>query len=285
VTIATIGLYGALLHTVNHATFKSLLFLNAGSVLRATGTQELNRLGGLVKFMPVTAATALVASFSIAGVPLFNGFASKWTIFVSTILGSPQAGYLAVFAVVGILTSAITLASFMKFFGVTFLSRTSALVTRRAAQRSLEAGWTMQVPQTLLALACVGVGLAPALAFQALAASLATSGAGLGALLAGPAMQAAGLVAPWAVMQAPGGQAVLAPLVLAAVLGVLMLVVYLISRIGAAERRTADIWLCGYVREAEVHRYVAHGFYGDTKRRLRWFGGMPRRGSRTMKAG
>jgi hydrogenase-4 component B len=80
--LAAIGFYGALFHGLNHGLFKSLLFLNAGSMLYATGTQDLNRLGGMMKYMPLTALTALVASFSISGVPLFNGFASKWSIYV-----------------------------------------------------------------------------------------------------------------------------------------------------------------------------------------------------------
>jgi len=129
-TLAAMGLAGALFHTINHGLFKSLLFLNAGSVLFATGTQNLNRIGGLFKFMPLTGAMTLIASFSIAGVPLFNGFASKWTIYVSTVLGSASVKYLAVLALFAILTSAITLASFIKFFGSAFLSRTSELVSK-----------------------------------------------------------------------------------------------------------------------------------------------------------
>ena len=121
-------LFGALFHVLNHGLFKGLLFLNAGSMLHATGTQDLNQMGGMMKFMPLTAITALIASFSISGVPLFNGFVSKWSIYVAAIQGSSSAHYLVVCAVIAILTSALTLASFIKFFGVSFLSRTSALV-------------------------------------------------------------------------------------------------------------------------------------------------------------
>ncbi len=87
-TFAAIGLFGALFHVLNHGLFKALLFLNAGSMLHATGTQDLNQMGGLMKFMPLTAVTALVASFSISGVPLFNGFVSKWSIYVAAVQGS-----------------------------------------------------------------------------------------------------------------------------------------------------------------------------------------------------
>jgi hypothetical protein len=67
--LAAAAFVGALFHTLNHGVFKSLLFLNAGSVLHATGTQDLNKLGGLMRHLPVTAVTALIASFAIAGVP------------------------------------------------------------------------------------------------------------------------------------------------------------------------------------------------------------------------
>ena len=144
--LATIGFFGALFHVLNHGLFKGLLFLNAGSMLHATGTQDLNQMGGMMKFMPLTAITALIASFSISGVPLFNGYVSKWSIAVAAIQGSGSAHYLVVCAVIAILTSALTLASFMKFFGVSFLSRTSALVRERAAQSGrLEVPWMMQL--------------------------------------------------------------------------------------------------------------------------------------------
>ena len=144
-TLAAIGFFGAMFHVLNHGLFKALLFLNAGSMLYATGTQNLNKMGGMMKFMPVTAVTAMVASFSISGVPLFNGFVSKWMIYVAAVQGSREAKYLALCAVIAIFTSALTLASFIKFFGVSFLSRTSALVAAQAASKGrLEVHWMMQ---------------------------------------------------------------------------------------------------------------------------------------------
>lgn len=283
--LATIGLYGALFHTVNHATFKSLLFLNAGSVLHATDTQNLNKLGGLMRVMPWTAATALVASLSIAGVPLFNGFASKWTIYVASVIGSNQVGYLAVFGVVAMLTSVLTLASFVKFFGVTFLSRTSALVAQRASAGRLEVGWLMQLPQLLLAVLCVAMGLAPFLAYQVLHATLGVSTQGLGAALAVQVVQAPATSNPFAPLELAAGQALLAPVIVAGVLALLLLVAHGISRLGASQRRASDVWLCGYVREAEVHRYAAHGLYGEVKRQFQWLGGTPREGRQKTRVG
>ena len=161
--LAALGFCGALLHVLNHGLFKALLFLNAGSMLQATGTQDLNRMGGLMKFMPLTAITALVASCSISGVPLFNGFISKWTIYVAAVQGCGSAKYLAVCALLAILTSALTLASFIKFFGVSFLSRASALVTARAARPGREGAGRCSCRKSPWPPACVLLGRAPAL--------------------------------------------------------------------------------------------------------------------------
>jgi len=272
--LATIAFFGALFHVLNHGLFKGLLFLNAGSMLHATDTQDLNKMSGLIKFMPLTAITALVASFSISGVPLFNGFVSKWSIYVAAIQGSGSARYLAVCAVVAILTSALTLASFIKFFGVSFLSRTSALVTAQAAKAGrLEVGWMMQAPQVGLAAACVLLGVLPAVGFRLMQHALEASRQGFGTVLADSGPLASGpLRGVWEL----GTTARFAPLALAAVLGVMFLAAYGVSRLGSATRRAAAPWLCGYVLEADCHRYVAHNFYGEIKRYFRWLGGAPR---------
>jgi formate hydrogenlyase subunit 3/multisubunit Na+/H+ antiporter MnhD subunit len=270
VALGIVGFVGALFHTLNHALFKSLLFLNSGSMLAATGTQDMNRLGGLMRFMPLTAITALVAAFSISGVPLFNGFASKWTLYTAAIQGSLAAKFLAPCAIVAILTSALTLASFIKFFGASFLSRTSELVRDRAAAKPLEVGGAMQLPQVFLAAACLVLGVAPAIAFGLIGLVLEASQQGLGVILAaGAPLGAGGAVAPALL---PGG-AVLNPLVLAGLLGVLFLLAWGLARGARAGRRRAEPWLCGYVRESDQVRYRAHSFYADLKRYFRWLGG------------
>jgi len=222
----------------------------------------------------LTAITAIVASFSISGVPLFNGFVSKWTIYVAAVQGSGSAKYLAVFAVIAILTSALTLASFIKFFGVSFLSRTSALVSAQAARHGrLEVGWTMQLPQIALALACVLLGVVPALGFRLLQRALDASSQGYGTELAQAAPVQSGL---WAGVEQFQSTALFTPFVLVAVLGLMFLVVRALSKLGSASRRAAAPWLCGYVREADCYRYSAHNFYGEIKRYFRWLGGAPR---------
>jgi hydrogenase-4 component B len=279
--LAAIGLFGALFHVLNHGLFKALLFLNAGSMLHATGTQDLNKMGGLMRYMPLTAVTALVASFSISGVPLFNGFVSKWSIYVATVQGAPSAKYLAVCAVIAILTSALTLASFIKFFGVSFLSRASTLVISQAEQKGrLEVGGLMQAPQIALALLCVGLGVVPAIAFRLLQLALDASQQGCGIALA----KAAPMQSDVGFAVGPiSSAAVFVPLTLALVLGLMFLMVRFISKLGRAPRRTAAPWLCGYVREADCYRYSAHNFYGEIKRYFRWLGGAPRTGKAPAK--
>ena len=269
--LAAIGLVGALFHVLNHGLFKALLFLNAGSLLWATGTQDLNRMGGLMRWMPVTAATACIASFSIAGVPLFNGFASKWHLYVACVQGSSTVHYLAVCGLVAILTSALTLASFMKFFGASFLARTSEWASSQVARRSrIEVGALMQAPQLFLAALCVLLGVWPALATGFLATALATSQHGWGSELAGE-FQSASRV--WWGMTLAAGSARFAPMGVALLLVGGISVGAVLSRAGGAKRRQAEPWLCGYAQQSEHNRYRAHGYYGEIKRWFRWLGG------------
>ncbi len=270
--IATIAFFGALLHVLNHGIFKGLLFLNAGSILHATGTQDLNKMGGLMRFMPLTAITALVASFSISGVPLCNGFVSKWSIYVATIQGSAWASYLVFCAIVAILTSVLTLASFVKFFGVSFLSRTSALVKEQAAAKPLEVPWMMQIPQVVLAALCILLGVLPAIGFRLIQHALDASRQGYGAAMANAMAVKTG---PIAGIGMANSAAVFKPIALAAIMGLLFALAARISKLGRAPRRAAVPWLCGYAREAECNRYVAHNFYGEIKRYFGWLGGTP----------
>jgi hydrogenase-4 component B len=272
--LAAVALSGALLHTLNHGVFKSLLFLNAGSVLHATGTQDLNKLGGLMKHMPVTARTALIGSLAIAGVPLLSGFAGKWGLYTAAIQGGTAAGFLPVLAMIAILASVVTLALFIKFFGATFLARSSELVHERTAGgTALEVGWKMRWSQVGLASVCLLVGLVPALALGLVESALQHSRQGLGVFLAEASV---GTTSGWRGLGSVDQQAVYAPLAVAVVLAGLFLLARQLTRLGGASRRAAVPWLCGYARETEANRYRAAHYYGELARYFRWVGGRPR---------
>ncbi|MFH1283177.1 MAG: monovalent cation/H+ antiporter subunit D family protein [bacterium] len=104
-----LGILGGLFHLINHAAFKSLLFLNAGAVEYNTNTRQLEEMGGLKQVMPVTSSTSLVASMSIAGVPPFNGFWSKLIIIIAAVEAQRY-----VYASIAVIVSIITLISFAK---------------------------------------------------------------------------------------------------------------------------------------------------------------------------
>ena len=121
--LASIALAGAILHAVNHACFKSCLFLGAGSVLYRTGQRDMDKLGGLAAFMPYTSGTTTIASLSIAGVPPFNGFTSKWLIVAACLLAGMRFPLFLVLGIVALFISLATLASFLKVLGSVFLGK------------------------------------------------------------------------------------------------------------------------------------------------------------------
>jgi multicomponent Na+:H+ antiporter subunit D len=145
-----LGLVGALYHLVNHALFKSLLFLNAGAVEHCTGTRKLSELGGLNRALPVTGATSLVGSMSIAGIPPFNGFWSKLII----ILACVEAGRYG-FAVVAVAVSIVTLAYQLKVQHRAFFAALPEALgaVKREPRR-------MALAMILLAVGCVALSFA-----------------------------------------------------------------------------------------------------------------------------
>ena len=261
--LAGIALTGALFHTLNHGVFKSLLFLDAGAVLHATGTQDMNKLGGLQRHMPVTGFTALVGSLAIAGVPLLSGYASKWPMFTAALQGTAASRWLPVCGAVAVLTSALTLALMMKFYGAIFLSRTSRLVEeRRQALGRLEVSRKMRTAQVILATLCVAAGLLPFFGFAFVSRALAMSPHGLATApdTIGPVTaSAAGLVAAT-------NTAVYAPLLLLALMLGLFALVRLLARAGGSSQRAAAPWLCGYAVETDANRLRAAHYYTELHR-------------------
>lgn len=178
--VAVLGFTGAVLHTLNHALFKGLLFLGAGAVGRATGTRALDQLGGLGRRMPVTAAAFLVGSAAIVGLPPLNGFVSEWVVFQALFRagGAESALRVAVAAATGLgLIGGLALACFAKVHGVVFLGRARTPAAEAAGER----GPISLGPMLALAAACLALGLYPAAAVgPASAVAQAVAGAPAG---------------------------------------------------------------------------------------------------------
>jgi hydrogenase-4 component B len=161
--LAVLAFAASLLHVLNHALFKGLLFLGAGGVVAATGTRQIEEMGGLARRMPWTAGFFLLGAMAISGLPFLNGFVSEWLVFQSLLLGfhtSTDTFVRLAFPIGGALlglTTALAAACFVKAFGITFL----ALPRSAAAGEARESSWLMLTPQAVLAAACVVLGLFP----------------------------------------------------------------------------------------------------------------------------
>ena len=274
-TLSALALIGGLYHTINHALFKGLLFLCTGSVQYATGTKDLDKLGGLIKLMPITALTAAVASASIAGIPAFSGFMSKWAIIASGLVGGKTGGVIVLFGIIALMTSAITLASYVKFYGMAF---TASGIEWRDEGEVREVGVLMLLPKLILAAICLIQGLFPAvfvgLLFQVFAGS---PGSLVQPLFANPATASAIAQTSGGISLSLGaGQlpvAFIMPLALVAMLLVAGLFAAWLRAAGGAEQRTAPVWLCGYQTQNNANHYVSSHIYAAFKKLMRWTGG------------
>ena len=251
--LAALGIAASLFHVLNHALFKGLLFLGAGGVVMATGTRQIEEMGGLGKRMPWTALFFLVGAVAISGLPLLNGFVSEWLLFQAFLFGfqlSPEAVVRVLLPVAGALlalTSALAAACFVKAFGITFL----ALPRGEGAERARESPPLMLAPQAALAVLCLALGLAPGPALQ----TLRSVAASLPGVRPAPEM----VRSIFAIAPGPGHFDVLAPaLVAVAVLGGLALAGALSLMTAYAVRR-APTWGCGGELTARTE-YTATAF-------------------------
>ena len=167
---AALALTAALLHVFNHSVFKSLLFFGAGAVLVSTGERDMERLGGLIHRMPLTAFAFLVGSAAISALPPFNGFVSEWLTFQAILLSPALPQWLLKFLVPAIgallaLSAALAAACFVKAFGITFLGRPRTQVASDALETDR---WSLAAMFALAAL-CLLAGILPGYFIDALA--------------------------------------------------------------------------------------------------------------------
>ncbi|MEI6208295.1 MAG: proton-conducting transporter membrane subunit [Desulfuromonadales bacterium] len=242
-----LGMAGALLHVLNHAAFKALLFLGAGSVIHACGTREIDLMGGAARRLPYTALLFGIGAVAICGLPPLNGFVSELMIYLGFFRGIQGMGIAAAahalaapaLAIVG----GLAVACFVKVYGIIFLG--APRTEEHAAQH--EAGWQMLLPMALLAQLCAIIGLAPA--------------------LFGEILQRASLTAlPVSASPVEKILSALVPLPMVTYLGVALLVLLALlslwykRRLAAAPSGTAVTWGCGYQRPVARMQYSASSF-------------------------
>jgi formate hydrogenlyase subunit 3/multisubunit Na+/H+ antiporter MnhD subunit len=251
--LAALSLAATLYHSLNHAMFKSLLFIGTGSILHATGERNMGRLGGLIHSMPWASVLMLVGVLAIAGVPPLNGFVSEWLLLQAFLLspGLPNSYInmlVPVAAAVIALSAALAAYVMVKFYGVIFLGQRREKVLEHAH----DAGRWERAGMLWLALACVGLGMAPVFVVGQI--DHVTQ------MLVGT--QLGNAATDWMFL-APvdTDRASYSPLYfLLAVLGVMGLTVLLVRRLYHGRMRRGPAWDCGYPAQNARMQDTAEGF-------------------------
>jgi len=247
-----LALAGGLLHVWNHGLFKALLFFGAGSVLHATGTREMSRLGGLWRAMPWTAGLFALGAAAISGLPPLNGFVSEWLVYLGlfdAVGGRDNTALASLPAVVLLaITGALALACFIKVCGVVFLGAPRSV----AAERAQESGTWMRGPMLVLAAACVAIGLAPVVFWPAVARAVGEWN---------PA---------WIALAPPPSLAVISGCHAGLIVVALAAVWLLRRRVQENGARRAVTWDCGYAAPSARMQYTAGSFAGIITEWFAW---------------
>jgi len=261
--LAVLGFVGGLYHTINHACFKGLLFLGAGSVLHATHTRNMEEMGGLIKRMPRTALFFLVGAAAISALPPLNGFVSEWVVFQALLGGASiprrEVAVLMPVAVAMLaLASGLAAACFVKAFGITFLG----IARSPEAEQAQEAPASMQVAMAALALACVVLGAAA----YAMVPALGRVVGGLAGLPPASVMTVRGSFS--LPLSAPGAVGQISPLSILLGLVLLLAAVPTALWLFRASRalRVSDTWGCGRIAQTPRMQYTATAFAEPLRR-------------------
>lgn len=251
--LAAIALTAALYHSLNHAFFKSLLFLATGSVLHATKERSLGKLGGLIHRMPWVAWLALVGTLAIAGVPPLNGFVSEWLL-LQAFLFTPSLPQSFINMLVPLAAAALVLAAalaayaMVKFYGVVFLGRPR----EPSLAYAHDAGRFERVALVWLAAGCVVLGLFPV---QVIALLDRVNAVLIGATVYRPGM------AWWLLAPIAADRASYSPLiVLLVTVGVLLLTIQIVHRSYHGRLRKGPAWDCGFPSQTPRMQDTAEGF-------------------------
>jgi formate hydrogenlyase subunit 3/multisubunit Na+/H+ antiporter MnhD subunit len=257
---AALALTAALFHVLNHSLFKSLLFFGSGAVLVATGERDMERLGGLIHRMPLTAFTFLVGCAAISALPPLNGFVSEWLTFQAILLSpdAPQWSLKFLIPAVGAmlaLSAALAAACFVKAFGVTFLGRARS----EAAAQAREADRFSLGAMFAFAGLCVFAGIFPGLVIDGLAPVVMA--------LTGTHMPAQTSI-PWLtiVPVSEGRSSYNGLLVMLFIALSASAAAYVIHRFASHAVRRSAAWDCGFPDPSPITQYTAGSFAQPIRR-------------------
>lgn len=259
VSLVVVGFAGGLLHVLNHAFFKCQLFYAAGAVYQATHTVDMERLGGLARWLPWTAASFLLGGVAISALPPLNGFASEFLIYSGLFNGQaigPWAQVALAAAAAGLaFVGAVSALSITRAFGVVFLGspRDPSVEAPQEVSR-----W-MLVPTWLHAAGVVVLGVAPVLGLMLVEGS---------ARLALAAMPGADPAAAGAPLQALGQTLSRIGLLGGALAAAIVLMWWLRSRRAAVPAPRHVTWACGYTAANHRMQYTGSSFAWDFGRRF-----------------
>ncbi len=247
--LVVLGFAGGLFHVINHAVFKGLLFLCAGSVLHSCGTGHIDKLGGIIKQMPWTACTFLIGAIAISGLPPLNGFVSEFLIYLSVFKNATGSGVNALISVLIVagslaLIGGLALACFTKAFGVIFLG----LPRSSSAQHAHESGKSMKFSMVTLAVCCFVLGIFSPIVVRSLK----------NVILEIAPMNIESIQVEIGSASAILGQVVLISIILLGTIGfITILYNYLF---GKRPVRYSVTWDCGYAKPSPTMQYTATSF-------------------------
>ena len=259
-TLAAVGFLAGLYHVLNHATFKGLLFLGAGSVLYSTHTKDMDTLGGLARKMPLTAFAFLIGSLSITAIPPLNGFISEWFTYQGMIQGalSEYVSSRVVFTISIIalaLTGALAIMCFVKVYSVIF---GGVPRDQKIFQKAKEVPMTMVIGMFILVAGCVAFGLGANVVVENIMLVISSFSKTYNATN--------GII-----VTSPIGS-IVSPVLIAAVIAVSLLLPLLIVKLSKANKskpRLTDPWACGFKYDSRM-QMTASPFTGDLRRLLNW---------------
>ena len=258
--LAGLALAAALLHALNHALLKGLLFCGAGAVITATGERDLERLGGLIHRLPATAGCFLIGAAGLSALPPLNGFVSEWLTFQAILGGTKLPPWELKFAVVvagAVLALAAALAAtvFVRAFGIAFLGRPRSPAA--AAAREVER--PMRLALYILTGLCVLLGALPLVAIHLIDPVSQR-------LLGAPLALSAGSTWLWLVPFSTGISSYGAIVLLAALAGLALVVILGIHNLAGRRTRRGPAWDCGFPNADPATQYSASSFAQPLRR-------------------